>query len=237
MNEVGGRERDARSVLIVDDEPPLIRLVTAILQVEGLHSIGAKSGQEGLRLAATVNPDLVLLDQLLPDGPGLDMIGEFRRRTSAPILVITASDRLLPRSLPLADDFMAKPFDPDELVTRTKCLLNMPDNAGPPVAIRHGPLMIDLERRSVSIGEGSVPLAQTEWLLLEELTKTEQGVRFDKELLVRLWGPANGRENALLSAYVARLCKKLSASDPPLIERVAEIGYRLAGTARISYSE
>jgi two-component system KDP operon response regulator KdpE len=221
-------------ILVVDDEPALRRAVERNLAGHGFDVRGAESGEAGLELETRFHPDLVLLDMVLPDISGTDVIGRLRGRSSVPIIVLSVrgaeADKV--RALELgADDYLTKPFGVDELLARIRVALRHAARSGTrqDSVFRSGDLAVDLERREVTVAGQQVHLTPTEYALLGALIAQAGLVLTDRALLQRVWGPEYGSEDHYLHVYMARLRKKLERdpANPRHLRTEAGVGYRL----------
>ncbi len=217
-------------VLVVDDEPAIVRAVRANLERRGFRVDVAERAGEALE-RAQAHPDVVLLDLGLPDADGLDLIADIREHTSAPIIVLSARDAegQKVRALDLgADDYLTKPFGLDELLARIRVALRHTVGRPSPV-FRTGALVIDLERRRVTVEGDEVRLTPTEYQLLVALARKADRVLTVPMLLREVWGPEYGSEDHYLHVYVARLRKKIEPDPqrPRYIMTEPGVGYRL----------
>ena len=219
-------------ILVVDDEPAIVRAVRANLGNRGFRVDVAASGREALE-RATLHPDLILLDLGLPDADGLDLIRALRDRCRAPIIVLSARETERDKVLALdlgADDYLTKPFGVEELLARIRVALRrtLDPGADTPVFRTRG-LTVDLEHRRVTLDGDELHLTPTEYALLTALARNADRVVTDAMLLREVWGPAYGDEDQYLHVYVARLRKKLErdAQRPRYIVTEPGIGYRL----------
>jgi two-component system KDP operon response regulator KdpE len=220
-------------ILIIDDEPALRQAVERNLAGHGFEVRGAATGEEGLELETRFHPDLVLLDMVLPDIGGLEVIRRIRARSSLPLIVLSVrgeeADKV--RALELgADDYLTKPFGVDELLARIRVALRHAARSGSSDPVfRSGDLAVDLERREVSVAGAPVHLTPTEYALLGALVADAGRVITDRALLQRVWGPEYGSEDHYLHVYMARLRKKLERdpASPRLLRTEAGVGYRL----------
>ena len=226
-------------ILVVDDDASILKLVGLELSEHGFHVITAGSGSEGIRLADEQRPDLVVLDLMLPDMSGMEVMRRIRERVPVSIILLTAkgteADKV--RGLDLgADDYVRKPFSPEELVARVNAVLRrarpLPGVGTSIVGL--GDLQIDLERRLVLRGEEIVPLTRTEWNLLECLAENPGKVMVGAELLSKVWGPEYRDDVHYLRVWVSRLRSKLDPGRPPpsLIRTFPGIGYMLDVSAQ-----
>src|SRR5205809_2935467 len=215
-------------VLVVDDEPDVRALVaTALGYGSGpVEVIEAGDGDEALAQIRDAGPDIVVLDLAMPSRDGFSVLGELRRESMLPVIVLTARglehDKI--RGLELgADDYMTKPFSPRELVLRIQTVLRRskrePERPGP---LERGDLRIDLAARRVHRGSSEIRLTPTEFNLLVELATHANEALTHETLLQRVWGPEYRTEGHYLKVYIGRLREKLEVepASPELIETV-----------------
>jgi two-component system KDP operon response regulator KdpE len=219
-------------ILVVDDEPAILRTVRANLAHHGFRVDTAATAQEALE-HAQARPDLILLDLGLPDGDGLELIRSIREQSTTPIIVLSArgAERDKVRALDLgADDYLTKPFGLDELYARIKVALRHSTRLpGSEPVFRTGGLEVDVEHRRVTVDEQEIHLTPTEYTLLLVLARNADRVVTDAMLLREVWGPQYGDEDHYLHVYVARLRKKLERDpqNPRYLRTEPGIGYRL----------
>ena len=221
-------------ILVIDDEPALRQAVERNLAGHGFDVRGAESGGAGLELETRFHPDLVLLDMVLPDMGGTDVIHQLRERSSIPIVVLSVrgaeADKVHALELG-ADDYLTKPFGVDELLARIRVALRHAARSGKrqDSVFRSGDLAVDLERREVTVAGRQVHLTPTEYALLGALIAQAGRVLTDRALLQRVWGPEYGSEDHYLHVYMARLRKKLERdpANPRHLRTEAGVGYRL----------
>ncbi|MBD5786087.1 response regulator transcription factor [Cellulosimicrobium terreum] len=205
-------------VLVVDDDPGLLRAMAITLRVHGWDVTTAASGRAGIDAAATTHPDVVLLDLGLPDVSGLDVITAVRGWSRVPIIVLSArqlGDDKVDALDAGADDYVTKPFAMPELMARLRAAVRRTaQEPGPdePV-VEAGDLRVDLARREVTRDGDAVRLTPTEWALLELLVRNRGRVVGRQQLLREVWGPAATRDTHYLRVYVAQLRRKLE-DDP-----------------------
>src|SRR5438093_594811 len=221
-------------VLVVDDEPAILRAVAANLRRHGMDVQDAGSGEDALDLYERVHPDLVILDLGLPGIDGLEVIRRIRERAPTPIIVLSARDAEREKISALdlgADDYVTKPFGADELLARIRVALR--HLARPPrganSVFRTGDLRVDLERREVTSGGRPVRLTPTEYELLKAFIAHPDRVLTDRMLLQQVWGADYGDESHYLHVYVARLRKKVEDDPqrPRYLITEPGVGYRL----------
>jgi DNA-binding response OmpR family regulator len=220
-------------VLVVDDEDHIVELARIYLTREGYEVEGVGDGSQALARFSQVKPDLVILDIMLPGADGLGICKEIRKQSQVPIIMLTARDEVTDKVVGLevgADDYLTKPFHPQELVARAKALLRRarhePDA---PKLIRAGKLEVDLERHEVRYGEAKVQLRPKEFDLLTLLARHPGRVFQRSELLDLVWGYDFPGYTRTVDVHVQQLREKLAAGGvtEPSIETVWGVGYRL----------
>ena len=222
-------------VLAVDDETGILRLIKLELAEQGLRVVTANSGEEALRLAEEQRPDLVVLDIIMPEMTGLEVMRRLREQSNAPIILVTAkdSDSDKVRGLELgADDYIVKPFSPEELGARIRAVLRRSTGAqSAERVVRAANVEIDLDRRLVTRDGDPVTLTRTEWLLLQHLAANVGKVLMNAELLSKVWGPEYRDDVQYLRVWVSRLRAKLEpeSAEPVIIKTRQGIGYFLDG--------
>ncbi|HEY6569368.1 MAG TPA: response regulator transcription factor [Candidatus Limnocylindrales bacterium] len=201
-------------VLVADDEPPITRLVALALSAD-FRVVTATGGEEALQIADQARPDIVLLDVLMPDVDGIEVMRRLREWRPVPVILMTASGSTAQRTRGLdlgADDYVAKPFHPDELAARVRAVLRRASGvAAGSVPVRVGDIEIDLERRHVTQGGRAVSLSRPEWLLLQALATNAGRVVLHGELLTEVWGPEFRDDVQYLRAWISRIRRRLGA--------------------------
>jgi DNA-binding response OmpR family regulator len=224
-------------ILIVDDEPKLVRLVTSLLHAAGFETLTASTGETALELAATQNPDLVLLDVMLPGNlDGLAVARRFREFSAVPLIMLTAKAQSMDELAGFeagADDYITKPFHAATLVARVRAALRRaatPESS--PATVTAGPITIDLWRYEARRDGRLVQLTPTEFRLLRELAAHPGRVRLHGELLGRVWGPEYRDDLDYLRTYIRSLRQKLEENPaaPRLIVTKPGIGYVLVAS-------
>jgi two-component system KDP operon response regulator KdpE len=201
-------------VLVVDDEPQIVRALRINLSARGYEVLTAHDGATALRLAADGKPDVVVLDLGLPDMDGTDVIAGLRGWTTLPIIVLSARTDSTDKVDALdagADDYVTKPFGMDELLARLRAAVRRSAVAGPedePV-VRTASFTVDLAAKRVLKDGVEVHLTPTEWGLLEVLARNAGKLVAQKQLLRDVWGPAYEKETHYLRVYLAQLRRKL----------------------------
>ena len=221
-------------ILVVDDEPAIVRSLRANLEGHGFRVDAADDGRDALERFERFRPDLVLLDLNIPTVDGFAVIGAIRKRGATPIIVLSVrgSERDKVTALDLgADDFLTKPFGVDELLARVRVALR--HIARPPQGVEPvfatGALRVDLEQRSVTVRGEAVHLTPTEYGLLKALVAHPNRVLTDGMLLREVWGAEYGDESHYLHVYIARLRRKLESDPqaPRYLITEPGVGYRL----------
>jgi len=226
-------------VLVVDDDPALLRTMAINLRAHGYEVVLAATGAEALRAAAAAHPDAVLLDLGLPDMDGQQVLEGIRGWSPVPVIVLSArrvSDDKVDALDAGADDYVTKPFGMDELLARLRAAVRRARPTGADVApvVDTGAFVVDLAARRVQRDGSDVRLTPTEWSLLEALARRPGPVVGQRELLREVWGPAYETESHYLRVYIAQLRRKLEPEPgrPRHLLTEPGRGYRLelAGT-------
>ncbi len=230
--EVDGAGGKQPLVLAVDDEVGVLRLVRLELSAQGFNVETASSGAEALRLIEEHSPDIVLLDILMSEMSGIEVLHRLReKRSNVPVIFLTAVGREADKIRGLemgADDYLVKPFNPDELSARVRAVLRRTKQRGlSSNVIRADGVEVDLDRRLVRKAGKSVPLTRTEWMLLEALATNQGKVMLNAELLGRVWGPEYRGDHQYLRVWISRIRNKLEddPSSPKIIKTRYGIGY------------
>jgi two-component system, OmpR family, KDP operon response regulator KdpE len=218
-------------VLVVDDEPQILRALQTNLRGAGYDVATAASVEEALSAAAMRPPDAIILDLVLPDGSGIDVARELRSWSAAPILVLSVVGDEAEKVAALdagADDYVQKPFGIDELLARLRALLRRAGPSTDPV-LEVGELVIDLDKRLVTVEGRRVQLTPNEFELLRVLAQNEGKLMTHPAILREVWGPAYGTESHYLHVYVSQLRRKLEADParPRYLLTEPGAGYRL----------
>ncbi len=227
---------DKPQILVVDDEPKLIRLVTEVLSATGYRVLSATSGEQAIEMVAMTQPDLLLLDIILADEmDGYEVSRRVRQFSDLPIIMLTAKAREsdLVRGFDSgADDYLTKPFSSKELLARVRAVLHRSSReaAEPSLSqVKCGPLQIDLARHRVLRDGQEVRLTRTEFKLLRELAVHRGQVLLHEQLLSAVWGQEYRDDLDYLRAYVRYLRRKLERhpAKPALIQTIHGVGYML----------
>lgn len=223
-------------ILVVDDEPKLVRLIQEVLTATGFEVVSTGSGEKAIEMVALEQPDLVLLDIVLTgDVDGFEVARRVREFSDVPIIMLTAKAKesdLLRGFDAGTDDYITKPFSSKELLARIRAVLNRAKNeTGEAVeaVINCGELRIDLARRRVTLSGEAIHLTRTEYNLLLELASHQNQVLLHTQLLTAVWGPEYRDDLDYLRAYVRYLRRKLEPdpSNPRYILTSQGVGYML----------
>ncbi len=219
-----------KKILIVDDEPGILNLVSAYLRPEGYEVYTAQDGPSGLKAARSLKPDLIVLDIMLPGIDGLDLLTILRQETDVFIILLTArteeSDKISGLSSG-ADDYVTKPFSPRELVARIKAALrrvNAEGGAPAPAALVFHHLRIDPASRQVWVDKRAIDLTAIEFDLLWTLAQHPKMVLSREQLLEKVWGYDYYGDTRVVDVHVGHIRQKLGLDN--LITTVRGIGYR-----------
>jgi DNA-binding response OmpR family regulator len=222
---------ERQRVLVADDDPLIQRLIRTHLDRAGFRVLSAADGEEALDVAAAEQPDLIVLDLMLPKLDGFDVCKRIREFSLVPVVMLTARGEQVDKLRGFeagADDYLTKPFAPAELLARVRAVLRRAQQGGPasaPAVVRCGDLTIDFVRRRVLVKSEPVKLTPTEFQLLQQLALNVGKVLSHAELLTRVWGPEYRDDRDYLWAYVRHLRRKLEP-DPERPQHIlSEPGY------------
>jgi DNA-binding response OmpR family regulator len=226
-------------VLVVDDEARIRAVVRGYLEREGFEVSEASDGDEALRTEQTWNPDLIVLDVMLPGLDGVEILRQLRTRSEVPVILLTARsdevDKLIGLSVG-ADDYLTKPFSPRELVARVKAVLRRGSSRSAPAHERlvFDGLAIDVDRREVRRDERPVELSALEFDLLTALARAPGRVLTRQQLLQKVWGYDFFGDERVVDVHIRSIRRALgdSADEPELIGTVRGVGYKFLGTPR-----
>lgn len=223
----------ARRLLVVDDEDTVRELLAATLRFAGFHVSSASTAAEAVASAAEESPDLVLLDVMLPDMDGFEVVRRLREQRPAarteptPVLFLTARGRQVDKVTGLslgADDYVTKPFDLEELIARIRAILRR--TAGHPAAVLTvGALALDVEGHQVTRNGTPVRISPTEFRLLRYLMENAGRVVSKAQILERVWRYDFGGDASIVDTYISYLRRKVDNAEPKLIHTVHGTGY------------
>ena len=219
-------------ILVVDDEPQIRRLLRTTLQAHDYGIIDAATGEEGLLLAASRSPDLVILDMNLPGIQGMEVLRRLREWFAKPVMILSVlnDEETIVEALDLgADDYLTKPFGVPELLARLRVCFrhSKPEEAEP--LFKSGPLTVDLSMRTVLVGDKQVHLTSTEYNLLRLFIRHAGKVLTHHHILREIWGLGSTQDVQYLRVYIGHLRQKLEPDPnrPQLLITEPGIGYRL----------
>jgi two-component system alkaline phosphatase synthesis response regulator PhoP len=217
-------------ILVIDDEPSIVNLITAYLKPEGYEVLASSDGLAGLKAARAFKPDLIILDIMLPGLDGIELLSRLRRESDVYVILLTAkteeTDKIVGLSVG-ADDYVTKPFSPRELTARVRAALRRIQTGGaasePSVySFRH--LRMDVGARTVSVDENPVELTTIEFDLLRSLVENRGRVLSREQLLEKVWGGEYFGEQRVVDVHLGHVRQKLGRED--LIATVRGVGYR-----------
>ena len=222
-------------VLVVDDEPRIVKFLEVKLKASGYGVLTANSGFEALEQVEAQEPDLVVLDVLMPRKDGFETLKELRAFSSVPVIVLSAkeadTDKI--KGLELgADDYLAKPFSPDELIARIEAVrrrLQSSQDRKVVESVTLGHMSVNLKKHTVTVNEQEIQLTRIEWLLLSELARNTGKLMTYSELLTKIWGPEYRDDVQILRTWVSRLRQKIEREpdQPAIIRTIPKTGYMI----------
>ncbi len=220
-------------ILVVDDEPHLVKLVRSNLEAQHFKVVAAMDGVSALAMVEKEGPDLVILDIMLPGMDGFDVLQKIREFSSVPVIMLTAKDQDVDvvKGLTLgADDYVKKPFSVHELLARVEAVLRRAApgedvQARPPFV--YGDFSMDFQQRKVTVRGKEVKVGPTEYKLLSALVRNAGRVMLHADLLRKVWGPEYGGETEYLRVYISYLRNKIEAdpANPKYILTEHGVGY------------
>ncbi|ART21817.1 DNA-binding response regulator [Corynebacterium striatum] len=226
----------APKILVVDDDPAISEMLTIVLEAEGFEPIAVTDGNEAVPAFQENDPDLILLDLMLPGMNGVDICRAIRTESSVPIVMLTAKTDTVDVVLGLesgADDYITKPFKPKELVARIRARLRRTDSASSGELIEVGDLVIDVPEHTVTrTGGEEVSLTPLEFDLLLEMARKPGQVHTREALLESVWGYRHASDTRLVNVHVQRLRAKIEhdPEDPQIVLTVRGVGYKTGKT-------
>jgi len=223
----------AARILVVDDEPSIVDAVATALRYEGYEVDEAYTGRQALDVAASAQPDLIVLDWMLPDIEGIEVGRRLRSLGfKSAVLFLTAKDATENKVEALragGDDYVTKPFSLAEIVARAEAILRRTKGALPGDVLRYADLTLDEARHEVRRGDQEITLTATEFSLLRYFMLNPRRVLSKAQILQNVWRYDFGGHSNVVETYVSYLRKKLDATGPPLIKTVRQAGYMLEG--------
>jgi two-component system OmpR family response regulator len=222
---------ESQRILVVDDEPSIVDAVATALRYEGYDVEEAFTGRQALEAVTRREPDLIVLDWMLPDIEGIDVGRRVRERGfKSAVLFLTAKDATENKVEALragGDDYVTKPFSLAEIVARTQAILRRTAGALPGDVLRFADLVLDETRHEVRRGDELIPLTATEFSLLRYFMLNPRRVLSKSQILQNVWRYDFGGNSNVVETYVSYLRKKLDVSGPPLIKTIRQAGYML----------
>ena len=223
-------------ILVVDDEPRIIKFVQYNLELDGFRVISANNGLEAVEKVRTDLPDLVVMDVMMPQMDGFEALKRIREVSNVPVIMLTVKDEEDDKHVAFAagaDDYVTKPFSPRELTDRVRAVLRRssgPSSTSTEILTIDDHLQIDFARREVIVDGERLSLRPTEWRLLYHLVENPNWVMTSEMLLQKVWGYEYKDDVQLLRLYVAYLRSKIEkdTSDPQYIITERGVGYRFA---------
>ncbi len=228
----------AETILVVDDEPSILEVMSLYLSRDGFNVVTAVDGDEALNLARTKNPDLILLDVMLPFRSGLEITETLRGERSVPIILLTARTDEVDRINGLelgADDYIVKPFSPREVVARVRAVLRRSGpterRADQSSIVEIGEFSVDPGERRVTVKDRTIDLTATEFELLHFMALRPRQVFSRAQLLDNVWGADFVADESTVTVHIRRLREKVEedASHPQYVQTVWGVGYRFDG--------
>jgi two-component system KDP operon response regulator KdpE len=224
--------KESQSILIIDDEVQIRRLLVITLETQGFSVIEAATGKEGLSMAASHNPSLVLLDLGLPDLDGLEVLKRLREWFTRPVVILSVrneEENIIQALDHGANDYITKPFRTGELLARLRSALRYSQGEPDQVQFEFGNISVDLKSHTVKKNNEPVHLTSTEFALLALFARNSGKVLTHHYILKEIWGPGYQDQSQYLRVYMAQLRKKLEdhPARPALLITESGIGYRL----------
>lgn len=217
-------------ILVVDDDPAISEMLTIVLEAEGFEAVPVMDGMEAVPAFHSNNPDLILLDLMLPGMSGVDICKEIRKESNVPIVMLTAKTDTVDVVLGLesgADDYITKPFKPRELIARIRARLRQTAEE-PSEILEIEDLLIDVPQHIVTRDSEEINLTPLEFDLLVELARKPHQVHTREELLESVWGYRNASDTRLVNVHVQRLRSKIERDpeNPEIVLTVRGVGYK-----------
>jgi DNA-binding response OmpR family regulator len=232
--ETGGRSPAGLRALVVDDEPPLVKVVTSYLEREGFEVATAGDGEHAVELARELAPDVIVLDLMLPGIDGIEACRRIRSFSDAYIVMLTARVEEIDRIVGLstgADDYVTKPFSPGELMARVRAMLRRPRTSSEHVegVRRFGDLEVDPAAREVRCAGEPIELTKIEFDLLDALSAEPRVVFSREKLLERVWGGDWFGDDHVVDVHIANVRSKLGDDPraPRYVRTIRGVGYRM----------
>ena len=222
-------------VLVVDDEPRIVKFLKVRLEASGYEVLAAGNGLDALKQLQSQEPDLLVLDVLMPGMDGFETLKQVRSVSSIPVIILSAREASIDKIKGLemgADDYLAKPFSPDELLARIEAVrrrLEPGQDRRVIDSIVMGRITVNLKKHLVVVDGREIPLTRIEWLLLSELSRNAGKLMLYEELLTKIWGPEYRDDIQILRTWISRLRHKIEQDDsqPEIIRTIPKTGYMI----------
>lgn len=222
-------------VLVVDDEPRIVRFLELKLEASGYEVLTAGTGLEALEKVKSYEPDLLVLDLLMPGIDGFETLRQIRIVSSIPVIILSARETSIDKIKGLemgADDYLTKPFSPDELLARIEAVRRRlePEKDRRVIdTIALGRITVNMKKHLVIVDGKEILLTRIEWLLLSELTRNAGKLMLYEELLTKIWGPEYRDDIQILRTWISRLRRKIETGDdrPAIIRTIPKTGYMI----------
>jgi DNA-binding response OmpR family regulator len=233
--QVKGKAVKKFQVLVVDDEQRIINFLSSKLRASGYEVITASNGEEAIEQVQAQEPDLMVLDVMMPKMDGFETLKQLRSFSSVPVIILSAKGTNVDKVKGLglgADDYLAKPFSPDELIARIEAVrrrLAPEEKRKAHEQVSFNDLTIDFKKRLVTVRSKEVRLTRIEWLLLSELAQNAGSLMLYSDLLTRVWGPEYRDDVQILRTWISRLRNKVESdpNNPALIRTIPKTGYMI----------
>ena len=223
------------SILVVDDEPRIVKFLKIRLEASGYEVLAAGNGLQALEILRSQEPDLLVLDLVMPGIDGFETLRQVRAVSSIPVIILSAREASIDKIKGLemgADDYLAKPFSPDELLARIEAVRRRLEPAQDRKMIDSivlGRITVNLKKHLVIVDSKEIPLTRIEWLLLSELSRNAGKLMLYEELLTKIWGPEYRNDIQILRTWVSRLRRKIEQDEerPGIIRTIPKTGYMI----------
>ena len=227
-------DKKLAKVLVVDDEPNIVELLTVSLKFQNFEVFSANSGHEALRVAREVNPDAYILDVMMPGMDGFELLGKLRQEgLDGPVLYLTAKDGVDQRIHGLtigADDYVTKPFSLEEVITRLRVIMRRggaAEESSNDATMSYADLTLNDDTHEVTKGGELIELSPTEFNLLRYLMQNKEVVLSKSKILDNVWHYDFGGDGNVVESYISYLRRKIDTGDTQLIHTVRGVGYVL----------
>ena len=222
-------------ILVVDDEPRIVKFLKVKLEASGYEVMAAGNGLEALEILRSQEPDLLVLDLVMPGMDGFETLRQVRGISSIPVIILSARETSIDKIKGLemgADDYLAKPFSPEELLARIEAVrrrLEPGKDRRIVDSITLGRITLNLKKHTVIVDDKEIRLTRIEWLLLSELSRNAGKLMLYEELLTKIWGPEYRNDIQILRTWISRLRHKIEQDEeqPIIIRTIPKTGYMI----------